>query len=165
MPVKRALALVEEAVQRLLPVYQTEAPIDVHDVLPTPWIGVPKFDDLMLDQLSQCLGLEQQMLAGFVLAVVVPQDQVDDFIRMIQCVLPAAQRGGAEGGNQRRVVGRQVLVGEQQVAIKIDAVGLWLEAGEGNAQLVQQIGLIRHVAIESVDPPGQEIFEVAGSGG
>ena len=77
----------------------------------------------------------QELQAG--LALVLPLDQLDNFLWMIQRILPALQAGTDETLGASGMSVQLLFTGKQQVAIKIQAVALRVDNIDRNTALAE----------------------------
>lgn len=155
------VAVVQEAVEADRLGQHAQPGVDVGDVAPALRVHVADLDEHRLHQRHHLARLVQQVLA-VVAARILVQDQVGGLLVVAHRPLPAAHAGGAEGARPRRMAGDLALAGEQVVAVEIDADRARAVDIVGEAEPVEQVGLVGGVDGHGVDTVDQVVRIEAG---
>ena len=76
--------------------------VGLGNCLPTGWVLITEFDQVRLDKHFRLVCFEEKGLAILGLGVTA-QDQIDDFLLVRQCILPASKACRAKGRNALRM--------------------------------------------------------------
>ena len=95
---------------------------DVENLLPALLVHVTDVDQQGMDQLALRICLIFKMGAAETLGVVAGKNEVDDFVGVVQRILPATDRRSTKCLHSLRMFGNFFFAGGKDFAVEIDAI-------------------------------------------
>ncbi len=126
-------------------------------------VDVPDRYQIGHDHLVDHFGLEGQLVAGEAW-IVAGQNQSDDFVLVLQRIIPALQGGPQDLLYPFGMVGEFTFGGKQVVTVKVDAEAARIDDVDIHAHLLQKKGLIRQIAGHGIHFAADQACNPLGAG-